>query len=394
MFYTIYDLLLKKTFMDQKEEKDLVSFLKKNGLKKNDIDFLKSTCAIKCLGWIKEIILKYMDMSELEFHLSLGIVPIECQDSFFEKTKEIAGLLTEKEEKKIESLEVACYVSPNGSLFNCDCMTLLKDLEDDSVDLVFADPPFNLNKEYGEGINDNLGATDYLKWCFEWIDECIRVLKPGGALYLYNLPKWSIYYAEYLNQRLVFKNWIAIDMKYSLPISGRLSPSHYALLYYVKGSKPNVYNNPRIPLQTCRHCGGELKDYGGYKSKMNPTGVNVSDVWYDIYPVRHGKNRSYNELSVKLLERIIGMSTNVGDIILDPFGGSGTTYAVAEILGRRWIGSELGDCEVIKNRLEQPEKDIALIRKINEEKNILFPENVAKLRKKNGFWLPEDFRDQ
>ncbi len=89
---------------------------------------------------------------------------------------------------------------------------------------------------------------------------------------------------------------------------------------------------------------------------MNTLGVNIADVWYDIFPVRNGKNRLYNELSVKLLDRVISFSSNEGDLILDPFGGSGTTYAVAELLNRNWIGIELGDCGVIKNRLLSPEK--------------------------------------
>ena len=119
-------------------------------------------------------------------------------------------------------------------------------------------------------------------------------------------------------------------------------------LLYIKA---NTFNKQRLPIQTCRHCGGEYKDYGGYKHKMNILGVNIADVWYDIFPVRNGKNRLYNELSVKLLDRVISFSSNKGDLILDPFGGSGTTYAVAELLDRNWVGIELGDCEVIKNRL-------------------------------------------
>lgn len=72
---------------------------------------------------------------------------------------------------------------------------------------------------------------------------------------------------------------------------------------------------------------------GGYKNKMNPKGVNVSDVWTDIYPVRHKsqKNREYNELSIKMLDRIISMSTKQGDIVFDPFGGSGTTYCCSDV---------------------------------------------------------------
>lgn len=126
---------------------------------------------------------------------------------------------------------------------------------------------------------------------------------------------------------------------------------------------------------------------------MNPLGVNVSDVWTDIYPVRHkrDKNRKYNELSVKLLNRIISMSTNEGDIVFDPFGGSGTTYAVAQLLNRKWIGCELGDCEIIKQRLINSRKDKEQLERIQEESRSLFTPQMAELRRKNGLWTCEDF---
>ena len=116
-------------------------------------------------------------------------------------------------------------------------------------------------------------------------------------------------------------------------------------------------------------------------------GINVSDVWSDIYTVRHknNKNRKYNELSIKLLDRIISMGTNEGDLVFDPFGGSGTTYAVAQMLKRKWIGTELGDCDIIKNRLLHAEKDIEQLVKIREECEGLFPPKIAELRKKMAF---------
>ena len=92
---------------------------------------------------------------------------------------------------------------------------------------------------------------------------------------------------------------------------------------------------------------------------MNPKGVNLTDVWNDIPPVRHwkfkSKNRRANALSTKLLDRIVAMSTDVGDIVLDPFGGSGATFAVCEKKGRRWIGIEIESADVIIERLEKQE---------------------------------------
>ncbi len=250
--------------------------------------------------------------------------------------------------------EVPVFSTTHGRLFQGDCMNLLASLDDDSVDLIFADPPFNLGKDYGRGVRDDLKEHEYLEWCAQWIKECCRVIAPGGAIWLYNLPKWNIEIGHKLNENgMLFRHWVAVDIKMLLPIPGRLYPSHYSLLYYTKG-KPKTFERPRIPIQVCRHCGGDVKDYGGHRNKMNPDGVNISDVWTDIPPVRHRKtkSRSANQLSEKMLERVISISSIEGDLVLDPFGGAGTTYVVAERMHRKWVGIELGDVAPIVARLE------------------------------------------
>ena len=250
-------------------------------------------------------------------------------------------------------------------LFQGDCLEILKHLKSESVDTVFADPPFNLGKHYGTKVNDSLGDSEYLNWMSAWIAECERVLRPGGSLFIYNLPKWNIMLGPYLLERgLTFRHWIAVNIKMSMPINGRLYPSHYSLIYYSKGSKPKTFRKIRTPIETCRHCGGDIKDYGGHRSAMNPKGVNLTDVWNDIPPVRHwkfkSKKRQANQLSTKLLSRVIEISTRPGDIVLDPFGGSGTTFAVCEARHRYWIGIELENCDGIIVRLTRGEISLHL----------------------------------
>jgi len=227
------------------------------------------------------------------------------------------------------------------------------------VDTVFTDPPFNLGKAYGAEVSDRLEETEYITWCKQWIDQCIRVLKPGGSFFLYNIPRWNVLLGSYLSEQgLTFRHWIAVSIKFGLPIPGRLYPSHYSLLYYSKG-KPKTFRSIRTPIKTCRHCGGEIRDYGGHRNAMNPKCVNLMDVWDDIPPVRHWKfkspKRKANALSTKLLDRVIEVSTAQGEIVLDPFGGSGTTFAVCEQKQRRWIGMELASTDVIIERLAQSE---------------------------------------
>ncbi len=254
-----------------------------------------------------------------------------------------------------QHLPEPAYKTELGILYEADCMAVLPHLPTASVDTVFADPPFNLRKHYGKFASDDRSTELYLSWCHQWLRQCVRVLKPGGALFLYNLPKWNIPIGHFLGTiGMEFRHWIAIEQKNCLPIQGRLYPAHYSMLYYTRG-KPTRFNRIRTPIEICRHCGGEVRDYGGHRGAMNPKGVNLKDVWTDIPPVRHRKfksaKRPANALSTKLLDRIVELTTFPGDTVLDPFGGSGTTYAVCEDRGRHWIGIELESTQAIVERL-------------------------------------------
>lgn len=272
------------------------------------------------------------------------------------------------------------YETPLGALYQGDCLPWLRAQPSESADLVFADPPFNLRKDYGKGVTDEMKDHEYLGWSREWLDECVRITKPGGALMAFNLPRWCIEYGAHLNGAgMLFRHWIACRMPKSMPIPKRLSPSHYGLLYYTKG-KPAVFHTIRHPVQTCRHCGGEVKDYGGHRDKLNDAGLRLQDVfdapeevwedapfalpkgegwsrvdevWEDIPPVRHAryKHRDANALAPIMLERLVCMTTDPGGVVVDPFCGTGTTAYAAERHGRRWLTIELGDTDPATRRL-------------------------------------------
>jgi len=289
------------------------------------------------------------------------------------------------------------FKTQNGFLYQEDCIKVLSQIDDNSIDLIFADPPFNLNKLYPSNINDHLKEEEYINWQELWLTECVRVLKYGGSLYIWNLPKWNTYNSSFLNKKLKFRHWISVDIKYSLPIQGKFYPSHYSLLYYVKGEKPNTFHPDRLPMEVCPNCQTDLRDYGGYKDKMNPNGVNLSDIWYDIPPVRHVKykrRKGANELSLKLLDRIIECSSEEGDLIFDPFGGSGTTYIVSEIKKRKWIGSEIGPLDDIINRFSIINEERENLDNIRNNLNCLFTKKSLRFRVENGLWTPESVRNK
>lgn len=344
-----------------------------------------------------EGILKASGLTEFEFRIRMGIFNYGILDKLLKHSTEIMNIVNnEVPEKQPDSNHKFAFETEYGRLYQGDCLSLMDEMKQESVDLIFADPPFNLDKIYESGINDKMKDEEYLRWTESWVLKCIGLLKEGGSIFIWNLPKWNTYISEILNQYLSFKHWIAVDIKYRMPIKNRLYPSHYGLLYYTKGERANTFNEQRLPLEVCRHCGGDIRDYGGYKDKLNENGINLTDVWYDIPPVRHDKykTRTSNELSIKLLERIISLASNEGDLVFDPFGGSGTTYIVSEILKRRWIGIEIGEVESIKRRFEDHEFHRKCIKDIQENKNVLFTRQTRRIRIKNGHWLPETLKSR
>ena len=238
-----------------------------------------------------------------------------------------------------------------------DCLELFKEIPSDSIDITFADPPFNLKKKYNT-TNDSLHIKEYLEWCNLWINEMVRVTKPSGSIFLHNIPKWLTYYTSFLNEIAHFKHWIVWDAPTS-PMGKSLQPSHYGILYYAKDTKLNIFYEIRYPHKRCRKCNYLHKDYGGKKDMLHPFGPLLSDVWSDIHRVKHNKYRDEHpcQLPLHLLERIILMSTDEGDIVLDPFSGTGTTALAAKRLGRNFIGFEIDGeyAKISESKLSQEE---------------------------------------
>ncbi|PKQ70249.1 DNA-methyltransferase [Raineya orbicola] len=224
-----------------------------------------------------------------------------------------------------------------------DCLEWLKQIPDNAVDMTFADPPFNLKKEYNS-YKDSLNLQEYLEWCELWITEMVRITKPTGSIFVHNIPKWLTYFAGILNKIADFKHWIAWDAP-TAPMGKTLQPNHYGILFYAKNAKQLKFYEVRYPHKRDRKTTYLSKDYGGKKAGLHPFGSLVSDIWTDIHRVKHNKYRDQHpcQLPVHLLERLILMTTDENDIVLDPFCGTGTTAIAAKRLGRQFIGFELDD---------------------------------------------------
>ena len=164
----------------------------------------------------------------------------------------------------------------------------------------------------------------------------VRVTKATGSIFVHNIPKWLTYYASFLNKLADFKHWISWDAP-TAPMGKTLQPAHYGILFYAKDAKQNKFREIRYPHKRCRKCHYLHKDYGGKKASLHPFGPLVSDSWTDIHRIKHNKYRDKHpcQLPIHLLERIILMSTDEDDIVLDPFLGTGTTAIAAKRLGRQ-----------------------------------------------------------
>ena len=251
------------------------------------------------------------------------------------------------------------------SVYAGDCIPFLKRAEvlhpDGTFDLAFADPPYNLEKKYGQW-DDAMADQHYLEWCNAWLDGMAATLKPGGSLFVLNLPKWAIHHAAFLNQRLDFRHWIVWDAL-SDP-RGKLMPAHYALLWYTKpgGKTPCNYSpvstKPRdgfvVPPDSPQYC-LRAACVKSRKAQGKDAKVELADIWFDIHRIRHKRDRDAHpcQLPDKLMERIIKLATRPGDLVFDPFCGAGTTAIAAMKLGRKFVVTDVDKhyVEITKRKL-------------------------------------------
>ena len=278
-----------------------------------------------------------------------------------------------------------------------DCLDLFKKIPDNSIDMTFADPPFNLKKKYNS-YKDSLEFIEYLLWCEKWIAEMVRVTKQTGSILVHNIPKWLTYFASILNRNADFKHWISWDAP-TAPMGKTLQPSHYGILFYAKNQKELKFYEVRYPHKRDRKTGFLLKDYGGKKALLHPFGPLVSDVWTDIHRIKHNKKRDPHpcQLPIHLLDRLILMTTSEDDIILDPFMGTGTTAISAKKLGRKYIGFEIDTkyVEMTKEKLKNIQDDS----KIGDSWLSFYLNEPRTIRNKDWdylkkyFNIPEDLRE-
>ncbi|UCE08045.1 MAG: site-specific DNA-methyltransferase, partial [bacterium] len=239
-----------------------------------------------------------------------------------------------------------------------DAAEILKRYPDNSIDLVFADPPYNLDKPY-HIYDDERENKRYIDWCNAWLSEYVRILKPTGSLFVLNLPRWTMYHAHFLNQHLYFQNWIVWEAL-SEP-RGKLMPAHYGLLFYTKHPTNFTFNYDELSQLDARYyclrssCVRKRKAMG--VDDKQP----LTDFWWNIHRIKHRRDRDYHpcQLPEALLERIVRLTTNHGDIVLDALCGTGTTPVTALKLGRRYVAIDIDEnyVRITKEKLAEVERN-------------------------------------
>ncbi|MGK7922770.1 MAG: site-specific DNA-methyltransferase [Trichodesmium sp.] len=240
---------------------------------------------------------------------------------------------------------------PNGKLYQGDTIDWLSSLESESVDLIFADPPYNIKKADW----DNFETQEtYVNWSLKWIEQSARVLKKNGTMYVCG---FSEILADIKHPSMKFFEscrWIIWHYKNKANLGNDWGRSHESLLHLRKTKKIKLnIDDIRIPygahtLKYPSHPQAETSQYGnaGKRKEVwtpHPKGAKPKDV-IDIPTTCNGMNESTPHPTQKpeeLVRKFVLASSQKSDIVLDPFSGSGTTLVVAEQLGRKWLGCDL-----------------------------------------------------
>jgi DNA modification methylase len=234
-----------------------------------------------------------------------------------------------------------------------DSIAIMENMPAESIGLIFADPPFNIGIKY-RNYKDTMVDEEYLSWSRRWIAAAVRLLTPTGSLYIAIGDEYAADLRVILRDFPVyFRNWIIWYYTFGQNAKMKFNRSHTHILYFVKDPARFTFNADAVRIPSARQL--VYKD-----RRANKKGKIPDDVWTfsricGTFKERLGDHPC--QMPELLLERIIKVSSNPGDLVLDPFAGTGTTLAVAKRLDRHFIGLELSDeyCQAIVLRLKRQE---------------------------------------
>lgn len=242
------------------------------------------------------------------------------------------------------------YEHRNGLLYEGDSIEWLKSLREQSVDLIFADPPYNLNKAEWDNFESQ---KKYIEWSLEWIESAARVLKTNGSMYVCGFSEILADIKHPASKFFKSCRWLIWHYKNKANLGSDWGRSHESIIHFRKSAKIRLnIDSIRIPygahtLKYPSHPQAKTSQYGKGEQRENwvpnPLGAKPKDV-LDIPTTCNGmeeKTPHPTQKPEELVRKLVLASSQVEGIVLDPFSGSGTTLVVAEQLGRKWLGCEL-----------------------------------------------------
>jgi DNA modification methylase len=235
-----------------------------------------------------------------------------------------------------------------------DCIEVLSKAEKPFADLIFADPPFNIGYKYDK-YHDQVEGDKYIGWTKDWMTACKKVLKPGGSFYIAIGDDYAANVKIIADEiGLVMRNWLVWHYTFGQQTKDKFARSHTHIFYFVSDKKNFTFNDYAVRVPSDRQL---IYD----DRRANPKGKMPDDVWEDSRVCGTFKERTGwhpCQMPESLLMRIIAVSSNQGDCVLDPFVGSGTTAAAALKLQRDYVGIEISQdyAEKAKQRLSQMKK--------------------------------------
>jgi site-specific DNA-methyltransferase (adenine-specific) len=257
--------------------------------------------------------------------------------------------------------------NPRTDIYVGDNRDILPQIKQGSVDLIFADPPFNLDIDYGNW-RDNLPRDAYLQFTYEWLDACLRVLAPQGSIWI-NIPDdTAAEVVMYLkSKKLSMMNWCIWHFRFGQCRNANFIVSKVHVLYFVKNPGERIWNPEQVLEPSDR-----ATTYADPRTRKTQTpSLRVPlDVWYGQYWGRvQGNNkerrRSHeNQIPEVYMERVIRACSREGHLVLDPFLGSGTTCTIARALNRRSIGIEFSS-KIAKSAFERIQEGSVRVRLTN-----------------------------
>jgi DNA modification methylase len=245
-----------------------------------------------------------------------------------------------------------------NKIYLSDCIMFMKDLPSASVDLIIADPPYNLKKDFGNRSDFWPNANEWFNWSKKWIDECIRILKPTGNIFIYGIHQYICYIHCYMYEKnMEYRRQIIWYYENGFAGYKTLNAFYEPILWFSKTNE-FTFREIREPYKSNKRLKNKIIK-NGKEWKPNPEGRLAGDVWY--FPTlagrrfRNEKVEHPTQKPLKLCDRLIRHFSNTNDVVFIPFAGSGSECVSAKINRRNFVATEINPqyIDIANKRLSQ-----------------------------------------